>query len=395
VSRKKRPDVLPACAVLLAGGRGTRFWPRSRVRTPKQLLNITGGDTMLRETVARLLPVFSERNCWVVTNSEQASAVRRELPRVPASHILAEPVGRNTAAAIALTAIHLAHEHGDALMAVLSSDAHIANVKKYRSLLRVALEHASTPGQLVVFGVPPTRPETGYGYIERGARVAASASSEIFAVRRFTEKPEAALARRYVASGKYFWNAGMFFWRVSTFLELLRRFLPVTHAALKELAGTIGTRRYASALQKIYPQLDNISVDYAIVEPASKFRQLSSPAPASASASVSVSGSAAGSAEPIVSVVPAEIGWSDIGTWNAVYELLAKPGANFSTSPTFTLDATGNFFWSPKKFIAALGVHDLVLVETADAILLCPRNRSQDVAKIVKWLEQQKRKSLL
>jgi mannose-1-phosphate guanylyltransferase len=443
------------------------------MRTPKQLLNITGGETMLRETVARLLPVFAERNCWVVTNSEQASAVRRELPRVPASHILAEPVGRNTAAAIALAAIHLAHQHGDALMAVLSSDAHIANVKKYRSLLRVALQHASAPGHLVVFGVPPTRPETGYGYIERGLRVAAKSSSEIFTVRRFTEKPEAALARRYVASGKYFWNAGMFFWRVSTFLELLRRFLPATHAALAELAKTIGTPRCASALQKIYPQLDNISVDYAIVEPASKSRQPSSPTSNSTSSSVSFSASASSAtaawasksvsaarsasvpasastpaylsasgsraasasksvpaansasvaasasapahlsasassaaaarrkragvdfAEPSVSVIPAEIGWSDIGTWNAVYELLAKPGANFSASPAFALDATGNFFWSPKKFVAALGVHDLVLVETSDAILLCPRNRSQDVSKIVKWLEQQKLKPLL
>ena len=387
MSQSNRGKKLPVCAVLLAGGRGTRFWPRSRTRTPKQLLNITGGETMLRETVARLLPVFSERNCWVVTNAEQSSAVRRELPRVPANHILAEPVGRNTAAAIALAAIHLAHEHGDAMMAVLSSDAHIANVKKYRSLLRVALEHASAPGQLVVFGVPPTRPETGYGYIERAARIPGRSSSEIFSVRRFTEKPELRLARRYVASGKYFWNAGMFFWRVSTFLELLRRFLPVTHAALAELAKTIGTRRYAAALQKIYPKLENISVDYAIVEPASKVRQTLAPRKGKLSA--------ASANEPRVSVIPADIGWSDIGTWNAVYELLAKPGSNFSAGPTFTLDATGNFFWSPKKFVAALGVQDLVLVETDDAILLCPRNSSQDVSKIVKWLEQQKQKSLL
>jgi mannose-1-phosphate guanylyltransferase len=339
------------------------------MRTPKQLLNITGGDTMLRETVSRLLPVFSERNCWVVTNSEQSSSVRGQLPGVPGSHILSEPVGRNTAAAIALAAIHLAHEHGDALMAVLSSDAHIANAKKYRSLLRVALRQASAPGQLVVLGVPPTRPETGYGYIERGARVNAQGSPDIFVVRRFTEKPELRLARRYLVSGKYFWNAGMFFWRVSTFLQLLKRFLPATHSALAELAKTIGTRHYASALQRIYPQLENISVDYAIVEPASKLQA--------------------------VSVIPSEIGWSDIGSWDAVYELLAKPGENFSAGPSLTPDASGNFLWSPKKFVVALGVQDMVLVETGDAILLCPRNRSQDVAKIVKWLEQQNRKSLL
>ena len=379
MSSSQRNEKLPACAVLLAGGRGTRFWPRSRTRTPKQLLNITGGDTMLRETVARLVPVFAERNCWVVTNTEQASAVRRELPRVPQSQILAEPVGRNTAAAIALAAVHLAHKHGDALMAVLSSDAHIANVKKYRSLLRAALRQADSPGQLVVLGIPPTRPETGYGYIERGARLAAKNAPEIFTVRRFTEKPALPLARRYLASGKYFWNAGMFFWRVSTFLDLLQGFLPATYAALAELSMTIGTPRYAAALKRIYPQLENISVDYAIVEPASRETKLS----------------ARGPRPPSVSVIPSEIGWSDIGSWDAVYEMLSKNGSNVSAGPVVALDATGNFLWAPKKFVAALGVDDMILVETDDAILLCPRSRAQDVSKIVKWLEQQKQKSLL
>ena len=342
---------------------------------------------MLRETFARLVPVFSKRSCWVVTNSEQALAVRRELPSLPSSHILAEPVGRNTAAAIALAAIHLAHEHGDALMAVLSSDAHIASVAKYHVILRSALKHASAPGQLVVLGIPPTHPETGYGYIERGTRLPAAGSSQIFVVRRFTEKPELRLARRYVASRKYFWNAGMFFWRVSTFLELLRHFLPATHAALMELARAIGTRRYPSELRRIYPQLESISVDYAIIEPASKLHPASAWRNGKKTTNLCT--------EPRVSVIPARIGWSDIGSWNAVYELLSKPGANFSAGASVGLDATGNFLWSPKKFVAALGVHNMILVETADAILLCPRNRSQDVAQIVKWLERQKLKSLL
>jgi mannose-1-phosphate guanylyltransferase len=154
--------------VLLAGGRGTRFWPRSRTRTPKQLLNITGGATMLRETVSRLEPVFALRDFWVVTNVEQAAAVRRQLRGVPAAHILAEPVGRNTTAAIALAAIQLQHQHGDALMTVLPSDSYVADAARYRQLVRAALDLARTPGNLVVFGVPPTRPETGYGYIEAG-----------------------------------------------------------------------------------------------------------------------------------------------------------------------------------------------------------------------------------
>lgn len=180
----------------------------------------------------------------------------------------------------------------------------------------------------------------------------------------------------------------MFFWRVSTFLELLRRFLPATHAALAELATTIGTRRYQSKLRKIYPQLESISVDYAIVEPASRLH----PAPVSRNRKAS---SGPQTSEPSVSVILADIGWSDIGSWNAVYELLAKPGANFSAGPSVALDATGNFLWSPKKFVGVLGVHDMILVETDDAILICPRRRSQDVAKIVKWLEHQKLKSLL
>ncbi len=373
MKRTTHRESLPTCAVLLAGGRGTRFWPRSRTSTPKQLLNITGTETMLRQTIARLEPMIQMQNMWAVTNIQQAAAVRREMRQAPASHVLAEPVGRNTAAAIGLGAIHLAREHGDALMAVLPSDSYVADAARYRALARAALELAYKPGNLVVLGVPPTRPETGYGYIERGNVSARVHGVAAFAVRRFTEKPELPVARKYVISGKYLWNAGMFFWRVSSFLENLHRFLPETHAALVELAKTIGTRHYTSALRQMYPRLTNISVDYAIMEPATR---------------------AAGT--PRVSVIPANVGWSDIGSWGAVYELLApKPGANVSVGPSFTIDATGNYFWSPRKFVAAIGVRDLVLVETDDALLLCPRDRSQDVGKIVKWLEEQKQKVTL
>jgi mannose-1-phosphate guanylyltransferase len=372
-SAKSNRERLPACAVLLAGGRGTRFWPRSRMRTPKQLLNITGDETMLRQTVSRLAPLFGLRNFWAVTNIEQASAVRRELRGIPASQILAEPVGRNTAAAIGLAAIHLAYARGDALMAVLPSDSYVTNAAEYRRLVRAALDLARTPGHLVVLGIPPTRPETGYGYIEAGKASARAGGVAAYTVRRFTEKPALPVARRYLSAGRYFWNAGMFFWRASTYLENLQRFLPATHAALSDLAKTIGTRKYAEALRRIYPRLDNISVDYAIMEPATRDTRT-----------------------PTVFVLPAKVGWSDIGSWQAVFELLAsQPGANVSASPHFALDATGNYFWSPKKFVAAIGLDNLVLVETDDAILVCPRDRSQDVGKIVKWLEQQKLKKLM
>ncbi len=373
MKKRSRPKSLPICAVLLAGGRGTRFWPRSRMRTPKQLLNIVGAKTMLRETVERIESVVPSRNVWVVTNIEQAAAVRREMSGTPLSHVLAEPVGRNTAAAIGLAAMHLTHEHGDALMAVLPSDSYVADAVGYRKLVQAALELARAPGNLVVLGVPPTRPETGYGYIERGAPSAQPRGVEAYLVRRFTEKPERRVARGYAASGKYFWNAGMFFWRVSTFIDSLKQFLPATHDALLELGQSVGTKRYAAALRRIYPQIESISVDYAIMEPATRTE-----------------------GAPRVSVIPAEVGWSDIGSWAAVYELLsAEAGANVSAGPSFTVDAEGNYFWSPKKFIAAIGVRDVVLVETDDALLLCSRERSQDVGKIVKWLEERKQPGLI
>jgi mannose-1-phosphate guanylyltransferase len=369
---------LTAHAIILAGGRGTRFWPRSRTRTPKQLLNIVGRDTMLEQTAARLAPLFPASRQWVVTNSEQAAAVRKQLPRVPASHILAEPVGRNTAAAIGLAAAHLLHgslgKENDALMAVLPADHYIAKPERYLRIVRAALRVAHAGGSLVVLGIPPSRPETGFGYIERGRGKAIDAGGlPVFLVRRFTEKPAAVLARKYVSSGRYYWNAGMFFWRLSTFLGNLEKFLPNTHDALMRLAGEIGTPQYARMLARIYPKLENISVDYAILEPATSR-----------------------AAAPSVFVLPAEVGWSDIGSWAAVYELLArKVGENVSAGRHVALDAHGNFLWSPKKFVAAIGVRDLVVVETEDALLVCPRGRAQDVGKIVKWLEAEKLFGLL
>ena len=360
------------CAVILAGGRGTRFWPRSRKRTPKQLLDIVSAKTMLRETADRLAPLFSKSHLWVVTNEEQAGGVRRELKPVPRSQILIEPMGRNTAAAIGLAAIHLAQEHRDALMAVLPADHYIADAPRYRRIVREAMDLASQARNLIVLGVPPTRPDTGFGYIERG-KVIRHGGVSAYAVERFTEKPSLARARKYAASGRYFWNAGMFFWRVSTFLECLRRFLPRTWCALGELQQSIGTAEYSRTLAEIYPRLENISVDYAVMEPASR-----------------------GTAEERVLMLPAKVGWSDIGSWAAVYELLArKTGENVSTGVSFTLDAAGNFLWSPKKLVAAIGVHDLVVVDTDDALLLCPRERAQDVGKVVKWLEENRRGKLL
>jgi len=367
-------ESLTVHAVILAGGRGTRFWPRSRTRTPKQLLNIIGKQTMLEQTVARLRPLIPPDRIWTVTNSEQASELKKQLPPATRKRVITEPVGRNTAAAIALAALHVRHAaRGDALLAVLPADHHIANPERYRIIMRAALEVARRKGRMVVLGIPPTRPETGFGYIERMGDALDSRGFPVYAVRRFTEKPALSVAKVYAGSGDYHWNAGMFFWRASTFLENLDKHLPKTVAALESLAESIGKSSYDRKLRAIYPKLENISVDYAILEPAT--RQPGSPS---------------------VFVIPAEIGWSDIGSWAAVYELLTKtPSDNILPRDAFTLDATGNLFWSPSKFVAAIGVNNLVVVETPDALLICPRERTQDVGKIVKWLEENRRKDLL
>jgi mannose-1-phosphate guanylyltransferase len=369
-------EKLTTHAVILAGGRGTRFWPRSRMRTPKQLLNIVGEDTMLEQTVARLRPLVPSERIWTVTNREQAAGVAKQVPALARQRILTEPIGRNTAAAIALAAIHVRHAaRGDALMAVLPADHYIANPERYRVIVKAALEMAADRKKMVVLGIPPTRPDTGFGYIERTGNALDSKGFPVYAVRRFTEKPALALAKEYAGSGLYHWNAGMFFWRVSTFLDNLENYLPKTYSALETLAETIGKKTYDKSLRDIYPTLENISVDYAVLEPATREQ-----------------------GNPRVFVIPAEVGWSDIGSWAAVYELLAKrPGENIFANDGSgqAIDAEGNFFYSPKKFVAAIGIKDLVIVETADALLICPRERAQDVGKIVKKLEEAKRENLL
>jgi len=256
---------------------------------------------------------------------------------------------------------------------VLPSDHYIANPERYRVIVRAALELAKEKGRMAVLGIPPTRPETGFGYVERTGEALDSRGFPAFRVRRFTEKPSLAVAKEYAGSSAYQWNAGMFFWRVSTFLENLRNYLPKTYEALESVDDAIGKRTYDKRLSEVYPKLQNISVDYAILEPATREQ-----------------------GTPHVFVVPADVGWSDIGSWNAVYELRAKQlGENIFAGSGQAIDAEGNFLWSPEKYVAAIGIRDLVVIDTPDALLICPRERVQEVGRIVKKLEEDRRKDLL
>jgi mannose-1-phosphate guanylyltransferase len=368
-------EELPIHAVILAGGRGTRFWPRSRTKTPKQLLHITGKGTMLEQTIARFRPLVPAKRIWTVTNAEQEAALRKQLPAAARKRVLVEPVGRNTAAAIAFAAFHIRETAGgDARMAVLPADHYIRDVSAYRKIVATALDVAKEPGRMVVLGIPPTRPETGFGYLEKMSPTIGADGVPVFPVRRFTEKPETETAKEYIASGNYYWNAGMFFWRVSTYLDALRQHLPETYAKLERLATFVDKSQYSVQLRKIYPRLENISVDYAILERATREE---------------------GGLQ--VFVIPAEVGWSDIGSWAAVYELNAKnQSENTFDGAGHAIDASGNYVASDNgKFVAAIGVNNLVIVETPDALLVCARERAQDVGKLVKWLEEKKMKDLL
>lgn len=329
---------------------------------------------MLEQTVARFRPVVPADRIWTVTNVEQENALRRQLPQAARKRVLVEPVGRNTAAAIALAAFHVRKAaKGDALMAVLPADHYIKDVRAYQKIVRTALEVATKPGRMVVLGIPPTHPETGFGYIERMEAPIGADGTPVYPVRRFAEKPALETAKEYLASGNYQWNAGMFFWRVSTFLEALQKHLPATYSQLEKLAESIGTAKYSARLRKIYSELENISVDYAILERVT----------AQASA-------------PEVFVIPAQVGWSDIGSWAAVYELLAqRPEENIFVGKGHAIDASGNYVSSNGKFVAAIGVKDLIVVETPDALLICPRQRAQEVGNLVKWLEEEKLTKLL
>jgi len=355
--------------VILAGGRGTRFWPLSRKKRAKQLLALDGRQSMIQQTVARLRPMAPAKRFWIITNDDLRPAILRQLPRLPKPQVLAEPAGRNTAPAIGLAAFLLLETDPDGVIGMFPSDHVIADEKRYRDTLQRGIEIASTGENIVVLGIRPTRPETGYGYIEAGA----ACDANVWSVRRFTEKPDDKTAAEFVAAGNYFWNSGMFLWSARTLANALREHLPKTAPLLEEIAAAFGTRKFAATFRRLYPKCENISVDYAVLEPRS----------------------AKGEQGGNMFCLPAEFGWNDLGSWTALHEhhtAKSRPRENnlIACSGHFVLNAQGNYVHAPGKFVAAVGVSDLVVVETEDALLITTRQRAQDVGKIVKYLDQKK-----
>lgn len=353
-------------ALILAGGRGTRFWPRSRKACAKQVLDLTGQGPLIRLTVNRLAPLVDARNVWVLTSAELRSAVVRLLPDVPARQILAEPEGRNTAPAIGLAAKIMLDTDPSAVMGVFPADHHIGRPAAFQRLARAAWKEAAR-GRMVLLGIEPRWPETGYGYIEFPKGALRPGSLKPAPVLRFREKPDLKSAKRYVKSGNYLWNAGIFFWPAQLYLERLRKCLPATWKKITALPP-LGQRTFSRRLAELFPQCDSISVDYAVLEKTP-----------------GIAGFAAG-----------DIGWSDLGSFLAVYELLAKDASgNASRGDLVALDSRRNYADAPGKLVALLGVEDLAVVDTPDALLVARLSQAQRIGEIVKVLEARGLRHLL
>lgn len=349
----------PFHAVILAGGRGTRFWPRSRKRRAKQVLAVVGQHTLIQQTLTRLRPMVPTERIWIITNGHLRNEIVRQLPGVPPAQIIAEPVQRNTAPAIGLAAHLIKKRHPDAVIGVFPADHLIVKEDKFLKVLQAAIASAEQ-GAIVVLGIKPRWPETGYGYIEFEKKPVVAGNPKPYRVARFREKPDLATAKKYVKSGMHFWNSGMFVWRAQTILDALDRYVPKTAELLLEVSN-------GESLEKLYPLCENISIDYAVLEKAKN-----------------------------VVGIPCDIGWNDVGSWNAVYDLLPRdPQGNALRGQGVLLDSKRNYVDAPGKMVATIGVEDLVIVDTPDALLVCHRDRAQDVSKIVKWLEEHRREDLL
>ena len=344
--------------LILAGGRGTRFWPRSRRKTAKQVLRLFGDRSLIQQTVDRLRPVLPPENVWVLTNHHLRDEIVRQLPEVPKRQILAEPAQRNTAPAIGLAAQIMHGLDPGSVMGVFPADHVIGKPSAYVRLLKPAVK-AAREGKIVVLGIQPRWPETGYGYIEFPKGVQPGVLKPL-PVQRFREKPDAKTAARFVRSGNFYWNAGMFFWKTSVLLDALRSYLPKTASLLASLPA-FGSRAFAARLAETFPLCENISIDFAVMERASN----------------------------VVGLPAGEIGWNDVGSWNAVYELHGPDAqGNALRAPALIQDSSGNYVDAGKKLVALLGVKDLIVVDTPDALLVADRSRAQQVGDLVKLLEK-------
>lgn len=351
----------------MAGGSGTRFWPLSRKRIPKQVLSILGPNSMLQETVARLIGIVPTERTFIVTNAQQKKVIVPQLPMLSDENYLIEPSARNTAPCIGLAALHLRRTNPDAVMIVLPSDHLVKNVSAFQKAVRTAAKVAVEQDALVTFGIPPTRPETGYGYIQFGA-VNGELPKGVHRVKAFAEKPNKDIAQGFVDSGEFYWNSGIFVWKASRIIREMEEHLPDMMHQLHLIDRASGTAGYKRALRTHYSGVRPISIDYGVMEHTRA---------------------------PIF-MVEGSFGWSDVGSWDELYRQ-HKPVAsgNVVVGEGVTLDAAGSFIHSPDRLTAVIGLSNILVINTKNTVLICPLDRAQDVKQIVDKLQREGKEKYL
>ena len=354
-------------AVIMAGGGGTRLWPLSRKAHPKQTLTLLGERSMFQMSVDRLLPLLPPERILVVTAGDQVEPLSEQAPALPRDNFIVEPMGRGTAPCIGLTAVHLQARDPDAVMAVLTADHYIQKEETFRNVLVAAREVAES-GYLVTLGIAPTFPSTGYGYINRGERLGEQGGFPYFRVQRFTEKPDAETARRFLEEGTYAWNSGMFVWRASRILEEMAALMPDLQGTLHRLQVALSDGDYDETLARLWPQVEKETIDYGVMERAER-----------------------------VAVIPVEMGWSDVGSWDAVQELLQKDERhNVSRGDHIAVETTDTLVFSRSEhLIATVGVENLIVVDTPDAVLITTPERAEQVREVVRRLREAEREDKL
>jgi mannose-1-phosphate guanylyltransferase len=351
-------------AIIMAGGIGSRFWPRSKQKAPKQLMKIFGDNTMIQDTVARLDGIVENKNIFVITNEIQKPQVIEQLPQLPTENIIDEPFGKNTAACIGLSAAIVKKKNTDAVMITLPADHFIKDVKEFQENMNVAIEFAKKSKGLVTIGINPNKPETGYGYIQIDDK---DSDENIHKVLTFAEKPNLATAKRFMKAGDFLWNSGMFIWSVDAIWEEIKTHMPDLYSGINEIYTAYETDDFKKVLREVYGQLKSISIDYGVMEKSKN-----------------------------VYLTKGYFDWSDVGSWEAVYELTEKDGNdNAKIGEVYSSDTFSSYLYSPNKFTAVIGGHNLIVIDTKEALLICDRNHAQDVKNIVDYLKMNNHKELI
>lgn len=351
-------------AVIMAGGEGTRFWPLSRKRLPKQLLNLSGKEIMINETIDRIAKVIPSQNIFIVTNEMLKEQMIQAIEgRIPEDHILTEPVGRNTAACIGYAAVRILHQYGDGVMAISPSDAHIGDEESFLRTFQHAIRHAMLTDRLVTIGIRPSYPATAYGYI----RYAKEKDDTVRKVIRFQEKPDYETARTYLMEKDYLWNSGMFFWKASVIMQAYQKFLPVHYQKLMKLKYAMHTGQEAAVKEQVYPEMEKISIDEGILEHAEN-----------------------------IAVLQGDFAWSDVGSWDmlgCMYQ--ADSNGNILIGEHVNIDTNNTTCYSDGKMLVTVGVSDMVIVNTPDALLVCNKDHVQDTKIVVDILRNNGKLELL